>query len=271
MSTEEQRRQFELYKKNVQQRGKPFYPYAIFHDTVMSFVVVCVIVGLACLWYFTSGEEAGDSGVLGPRYTEESDPGTISFTPRPDWYFYFLFYLLRIFQWPESVVLATVGIPTILLVILFAVPFFDRRRERRLVRRPVAVVAALLVIASMGVLTYKGATAREALASENLAQVPVWVEQQNLPQEAVPGAEIFAQLTCLNCHSYLDTGGGFPGAPDLTAEGEKGRGIQWQIDHLECPTCVTPGSQMPPFDALEQEQLRQLAVFLEASKGPQGG
>jgi menaquinol-cytochrome c reductase cytochrome b/c subunit len=271
MSSEEQRRQFELYKKNVERRGKAFYPYAMFHDTVMSFVVVCVIVGLACLWYFTSGEEADQDGVLGPRFTEESDPGTISFTPRPDWYFYFLFYLLRIFQWPESVVLATVGIPTVLLVILFAIPFVDRRRERRLIRRPVAVVAALLVIASMGVLTYKGAVAKEPLAAENLALIPEWRAQQNLPQDAIPGAEIFAQLTCLNCHSYLGTGGGFPGAPDLTAEGTKGRGIQWQIDHLRNPAEVVPGSQMPSFAALTDEQLRQIAVFLEASKGPGGG
>ena len=73
--------------------------------------------------------------------------------PRPDWYFYFLFYLLRIFKWPETVVLGTVGIPTILLVILIALPFFDRRRERRLSRRPVAIVAAILVVLSMGVLT----------------------------------------------------------------------------------------------------------------------
>ena len=271
MSSEEQRRQFELYKKNVARRGKPFYPYAMFHDTVMSLVVVSVIVGLASLWYFTAGEEPGDSGVLGPRYADESDPGTISFTPRPDWYFYFLFYLLRIFKWPESVFLATVGIPTILLIILLLVPFFDRRRERRLARRPVAVVAALLVIASMGVLTYKGATAKESIASENLAKVPEWQATQNLPQDALPGARIFASLTCLNCHSYLGTGGGFAGAPDLSAEGSKGRGIDWQIGHLKDPPAFTPNSPMPSFANLTDQQLRQLAVFLEASKGPKGG
>src|ERR671926_811543 len=171
-SLDERRAQFQKYKEDVKTRGKPFYPYAMFHDTVMSFVVVSVIVGLACLWYFTSGEKAGDSGWLGPRYTEEADPGTTSFVPRPDWYFYFLFYLLRIFKWPESVVLGTVGIPTILLILLFAMPFIDRRRERRIVRRPVAVVAALLVIAAMGILTYKGATAEEALGEEVVRNVP---------------------------------------------------------------------------------------------------
>jgi cytochrome c553 len=271
MSSEEQRRQFELYKKNVATRGKAFYPYAMFHDTIMSFVVVCVIVGLACLWYFTSGEEPGDSGVLGPRYAEEADPGTTSFVPRPDWYFYFLFYLLRIFKWPESVILGTVGIPTIALILLIMVPFLDRRRERRLVRRPVAVVAALLVIASMGVLTYKGATAKESLASENIEAVPKWVEQQNLNAQAEEGAKIFAQAGCLGCHTYLGSGTPNLNAPDLSAEGAKNRGVKFQIDHLMCPSCVNQGSPMPPFKNFTDEQYQQLAAFLEGSKGPQGG
>jgi menaquinol-cytochrome c reductase cytochrome b/c subunit len=268
---EEQRRQFELYKKDVQTRGKAFFPHAMFHDTVMSFVVVCVIVGLASLWYFTSSEEAGDSGVLGPRYTAEADPGTTSFIPRPDWYFFFLFYLLRIFKWPESVFLATVGIPTILLILLVLIPFYDRRRERRLARRPVAVVAALLVIASMGVLTYKGATARESLASENVGAVPEWVQTQGLSDTGEEGARIFALVGCLGCHTYLSAGSPNLGAPDLTTEGTKGRGIEFQIDHLKCPSCVNPGSPMPAFDNFTDEQYNQLATFLEESKGPGGG
>ncbi|HMI28935.1 MAG TPA: hypothetical protein VK490_04460, partial [Gaiellaceae bacterium] len=167
----ERRAQYQQYKADVKSRGKPFYPYAMFHDTVMSVVVVTVIIGLACVWYFTSSADpescgSGDSCLLGPRYAEPADPGTTNFVPRPDWYFYFLFYLLRIFKWPDTVILGTVGIPTILLIILIILPFVDLRRERRLLRRPVAIVAAVLVIVSMGVLTYKGATAKEALASE---------------------------------------------------------------------------------------------------------
>jgi hypothetical protein len=268
MATEEQREQFSRYKADVARRGKSFYPHAMFHDTVMSLVVVSVIVGLACLWYFTSGEKAGDSGVLGPRYTEEADPGTTSFVPRPDWYFYFLFYLLRIFKWPESVILGTVGIPTLLLILLLAVPFMDRRRERRLVRRPVAVVAALLTIASMGILTYKGATAKESLASENVALVPDWVKKQNLKGQAVAGAKLFAEVGCMNCHTYLGAGASNLGAPNLTAEGTKGRGIDFQKRHIKCPQCVNPGSQMQPFPNLTDDQLTKLAYFLEGSKGP---
>ena len=62
----------------------------------------------------------------GRCYTDKADPGTTNFIPRPDWYFYFLFYLLRIFKWPESVILGTVGIPTILIILLLALPFIDR-------------------------------------------------------------------------------------------------------------------------------------------------
>jgi quinol---cytochrome c reductase cytochrome c subunit, bacillus type len=265
------RTQFKLYKEDVQRRGKPFFPYAMFHDTVMSFVVVCVIIALAAIWYFTSGEEPGDSGVLGPRYAAQADPGTTQFIPRPDWYFYFLFYLLRIFKWPETVILATVGIPTILLILLILVPFYDRRRERRIARRPVAVVAALLVIASMGVLTYKGATAKESLGGENLALVPEWVQQQNLSADGEAGAKIFAQAGCMGCHTYLGAGSPNLGAPDLSAEGAKGRGEEFQINHLKCPSCVNPGSPMPPFTNFTDEQYQQLAAFLEESKGPQGG
>jgi menaquinol-cytochrome c reductase cytochrome b/c subunit len=271
VATEDQREQFKLYKEDVERRGKAFFPYAMFHDTVMSLVVVSVITGLACLWYFTSGEEPGDAGVLGPRYTQEADPGTTSFVPRPDWYFFFLFYLLRIFKWPESVFLGTVGIPTIALILLILVPFYDRRRERRIVRRPVAVVAALLVIASMGVLTYKGATAEESLAGENVELVPEWVKRQGLSEKGAAGAELFAVSGCMNCHTYLGAGSSNLGAPELTGEGTKKKGIEFQIAHLKCPSCETPGSPMPAFEDFTDEQYQQLATFLEESKGPKDG
>ena len=76
------------------------------------------------------------------------------------------------------------------------------------------------------------------------------------------------QVGCLNCHTYLGTGGGYKGAPDLSAEGRKHRGISWQIQHLRCPTCLVQGSEMPAFRALGAKRLEQLAIFLEASKGP---
>jgi len=267
---DERRAGFARYKRDVKERGKPFYPYAMFHDTVMSLVVVAVIVALAALWKWTAWAPHHDGlhqGLLGPEYTAPADPGTVSFVPRPDWYFYFLFYLLRIFKWPESVFLGTVGIPTILLILLIAMPFIDVRRERRLLRRPVAVVAAVLTVISMGVLTWKGATAKEALASEVIANVPSWIKSEQLQAGAVPGAKLFATAGCTSCHTYLGTGSSNLGAPDLTAIGSRNLGVDFQIRHLQCPSCVNPGSPMPKFASLGAARLHQLAVFLEASKG----
>jgi mono/diheme cytochrome c family protein len=266
-SQDERRRQFAAYKRDVEKRGKSFFPHAMFHDTVMSLVVVSVIIGLAIVWHETA--DGTDAGILGPEYAEKADPATTSFIPRPDWYFYFLFYLLRIFEWPATVVLATVGIPTILMLLLFALPFIDRSTERRLSRRPVAIVAAILTAVAMGVLTWKGATASEFLASEAPLLAQEFFEANDLPEAARPGAELFAASGCLNCHTYAGEGGSNLGAPDLTEEGLKNRGIQWQIDHLINPASKTPGSQMPSFADFPEEDLRALAIFLEASKGPQ--
>ncbi len=88
-----------------------------------------MIIVLAVIWKFTvPGNHTSTRGRLArPALQPPADPGTVSFVPRPDWYFYFLFYLLRIFKWPESVILGTVGIPTICLILLIGLPFFDTR------------------------------------------------------------------------------------------------------------------------------------------------
>ena len=272
-TTDEWRRQFANYKEDVKKRGKPFYPYAMFEDTVMSLVVVSVIIGLAAVWYFTSGSDpntcgSGDSCLLGPRYSEPADPATTNFVPRPDWYFYFLFYLLRIFKWPDSVILGTVGIPTVLLIIAFLLPFIDRRMERRLTRRPVAVIGAILVVVSMGVLTYKGATAKEALASEVLQAVPTWAQREGFAGNAaaLAGAKTFASSGCTACHTYLGTGSSNLGAPDLSAEGTKGRNKQFFMQYIKDPSKF--GNNVMPKFGFGDQQLSQLAAFLMASKGP---
>jgi mono/diheme cytochrome c family protein len=121
----------------------------------------------------------------------------------------------------------------------------------------------------MATLTWKGATAKESLGSEELAKVPSWAAKQGFADDptAVAGAKLFAQVGCLNCHTYLGAGGSNLGAPDLSEEGAKGRGIDWQIRHLKNPASETPGSPMPPFADLGEQNLKALATFLEASKG----
>ncbi len=273
---DQRRADFQQYKKDVKQRGKPFYPYAMFHDTVMSLFVVCVIVALTVIWKFTAeeGPTDADSGWLGKLYDEKADPGTTNFVPRPDWYFYFLFYLLRIFKWPDSVILGTVGIPTIALLLMLALPFLDVSRERRPLRRPVAMVAAVLTVISMGTLTWLGATAKESLGSELHVEVPTWAEQQGFAdnEDAVEGGRIFAQVGCTQCHTYLGAGTTNLGAPDLTDIGAtSNRGVQGFADYVADPSKFG-NTVMPKFGGpagLGDENLRKLGVFLQESKGPQ--
>jgi menaquinol-cytochrome c reductase cytochrome b/c subunit len=227
---------------------------------------VLVIIGLAVIWYWDA--DGVKPGVLGPLYTEPADPGTTDFVPRPDWYFYFLFYLLRIFKWPETVVIATVGIPTICLILLIGLPFYDRRRERRPSRRPVAMIAAVLTIVSMGVLTWKGATASEALGSELILLVPSWSEEQGFADnpEAVNGAKLFAVSGCLNCHTYLGEGGGNLGAPDLSEIGATNDPAYF-VRYLTNPAAFG-NNVMGSYAYLGQANLDALGAFLAASKGP---
>ena len=271
----ERQKVFKQYKEDVKERGKPFYPYAMLHDTIMSLVVVGVIIALAVIWKWSiPGNHANtQSGWLGKLYDVPADPGTFNFVPRPDWYFYFLFYLLRVFKWPWTVVLGTVGIPTILLILLLAMPFIDVRSERRPLRRPVALVASVLVVLSMGILTYKGATAKEALGSELIGDVPSWAAKEGFSNNktAIAGGKLFASVGCANCHTYNGAGSSNVGAPDLTKIGASNQGAAFFAQYVADPR-KQGNNIMPIFGkqyggALTQAQLNQLGAFLDASKG----
>jgi mono/diheme cytochrome c family protein len=98
-------------------------------------------------------------------------------------------------------------------------------------------------------------------------EVPRWVKVERLPQKAIRGAVLFGSSGCIACHTYAGSGNANLGAPDLTAIGSRRLGVRFQIEHLKCPSCVTPGSPMPPFASLGRKRLHELAMFLEASKG----
>jgi mono/diheme cytochrome c family protein len=98
-------------------------------------------------------------------------------------------------------------------------------------------------------------------------EVPAWIGRERLPQQAVPGAKLFAIVGCTGCHTYAGFGRSNFGAPDLTAIGSRQRGVAFFVRHLKCPSCVHPRSPMPPFASLGRQRLMQLAIFLEASKG----
>jgi cytochrome c oxidase subunit 2 len=112
-----------------------------------------------------------------------------------------------------------------------------------------------------------GSSNSQATSGSPNGDVAKWVQMERLPAEAVPGASLYSSEGCGACHTYAGSGHANMGAPDLTAYGRLNLGTAFDIHFLRCPSCVKSGSPMPAFDTLGEKRLRQLAIFLEASKG----
>ena len=149
--------------------------------------------------------------VLGAELGPKADPTTTTYVPRPEWYFFFLFELLRVIKPPELVPLATIGIPTICMVLLLLLPFYDRNPERRPERRPIATTAGILTIVAMAYLTYLGASAGSPTEIDMRGRRP-----------AVRGraSRSRPQSGCLACHKIGENGNDGPG-PTLTEIGAR--------------------------------------------------
>jgi len=217
--------EYELLKK----KGKPFFPYAVLKDSTMALIVVGVIIAMSI--------------VLGAEQGPKADPTSTSYVPRPEWYFFFLFELLRVIKPPELVPIATIGIPTICMVLLLLLPFYDRGPERNPARRPIATTAGVLTIIAMAYLTFLGATGGS----------PTEIEMEVAPRYEA-GKEIVAGAGCLACHKIGENGNSL--APDLTHIGSTvpRAAILRSVE-------IGPGF-MPSFRDLPPEKLNQLADFL---------
>jgi menaquinol-cytochrome c reductase cytochrome b/c subunit len=181
----------------LKNEGHPFFPYAVAKDSLMAVVVMVVIIFLALLF----GAE------LGPKV----DPTTTTYVPRPDWYFFFLFEVLRVMKnVPKFTPMATIGVPTICMILLFLLPFYDRSPERRIERRPVALAAFVATVAAMAYLTYSGANTGSP-NTVSLAPPSNLTASEKATYNA--GALVVGQSGCLACHVIGDNGNNGPGPP----------------------------------------------------------
>src|SRR5580700_7668811 len=141
---QQQKEEYLREYSTLKNAGKPFFPYAVAKDSIMAFLVMLVIMFLALEF----GAE------LGPKVNLTST----TYVPRPDWYFFFLFEVLRVMKnVPKMTPMGTIGVPTICMILLFLLPLYDRSPERRIERRPVALAAGVATIAAIAYLTYSGA------------------------------------------------------------------------------------------------------------------
>lgn len=227
-------------QKNDFSRGFPFYPIQVGRDALAALVVLAIVGVLAF--------------VKPPHLLDVANPSNTSFIPRPEWYFLFHFQLLKYFP-GSSRVIATVILPTLFFLALILLPFYDRRPRRSPLKRPVALTLASLTVVSVITLTVL-AIQEDVRLSGFGPKVPL-----NAVQKA--GLEVFNTYGCKMCHGE----GGYPGSQGPSLIDATTRHDQtWLMQHFKDPQSLVPGSKMPKFDYLSDEELAQLLAYLQTVK-----
>ena len=177
MNEKEKQEYREKYKKQ-KEKGVPFFPDIIFKDTIVVFIVFVILVLLA---YF-----------LGAPLEARANPNDTGYTPRPEWYFLFLFQMLKYFPGKLEVIGAMV-LPGLLITMLLLLPFLDKSPKRHPFSRPFASITAVVVVLGIGGLTFLA------------------VNEAPPPKEVVAvdrAADLYAK-NCANCHGpHIDVPAG---------------------------------------------------------------
>ncbi len=227
---------------------KKFFPGQVFKDTIGVAIAFIILFVLAVVADAPLGKLA--------------DPTDTSFTPRPEWYFLFLFQTIKFFKGPLEV-LGAVVLPGVAVLTLFLVPFIDRGPMVRLGKRGFAIAAVFLAaLAWTGLTTAAVMTTPPnpeenglVVTAENETGLQPW--QQLSPLE-LEGLVYYRKQNCKACHP----GAGKNGVgPDLTRMPADHRNATWLIPHFKDPAKVVPSSAMPPVQ-LTDPQLNALSAFV---------
>jgi len=229
-----------------------FYPGQAFRDTTAIFVCFAVLFILAV--------------AARAPLARLADPTDHQYVPRPEWYFLFLFQLLKLLQGPLEVA-ASLLLPVLAIGALVLVPYVDRGRMLRVTRRFTAlatvalggliwtaltVTAVATTPAEKNPVDYSLPTAWLTLAPEKVAAHP------QAPEFAVEGARLYVARRCGACHQVNGTGGKV--GPALN--GLAGRRTQsWVEEHFRSPQALSPGTVMPPYRFSEKEMDSMIAYL----------
>lgn len=216
--------------------GASFYPYSLAKDAIAVLLAFAVVAFLA--WW--SPPEVGNI----------ADPTETSFNPRPEWYFLFLFQLLKYFPGSlESV--AAVVLPSLAILVLLALPFLDADLRRHALDRPLATALGVVAVAALSWLTVAGA--RSPLVSPYVPR----------PHQVEEGMRLARELHCAHCHSVRGAGGLV--GPDL-ALATPAHDDAWMREHFRNPQAVVPGSVMPAMGLLDTE-IEALIAYVDELRG----
>ena len=168
MTEQEKQEYLERYRQ-AKEKGVRFFPDILFKDAIASLLVFVILIALA---HF-----------VGAPLEARADPSDTSYTPRPEWYFLFLFQLLTYFP-GQLEVIGVVVLPTLVILLLLLLPFIDRSSRRHFLGRPIIGVVTSLIIVGIAGLTIQA-----------LRETPP-------PAEAAQGDQTAALYTknCAGCH-----------------------------------------------------------------------
>ena len=224
---------------------KSFYPEQVFKDTVAVFVAFAILFVLA----------------IAVRVPLErvADPTDTSYIPRPEWYFLFLFQMLKLFEGPLEV-LGTVILPTLAILALVAAPFVDRTRLVRVRQRTLAM--GVVVLAALGWAGLTGAAIRStppqtAAAMIDFSGPTQWMQ---LTPAQLNGIGYYRDEKCAECHNV--TGGTPKQGPNLLGAARR-HDDPWLIAHFKQPSATSAGSTMAPVH-LTDAQLKDLVALVKA-------
>jgi ubiquinol-cytochrome c reductase cytochrome b subunit len=227
-----------------------FYPRQVIID--MGFVLIVMgVVGM--LAHFVPA-------TLGPV----ADPSNSNYLPRPEWYYLPFFQWLKFWDGAKTVI-GVVLIPTILIILVFVLPFLDRGRERRPWKRPIPVGSVLIVligVIGLGMQSQLDDSSDPTIASQIARQDAEEAQFLRAPFEpysvgllataAAPaalsatvehGQSLFQSHSCSSCHGAGGAGGG-PG-PALTHISDKLLPAQLTA-LLKAPTAAMKAGGMTP-------------------------
>jgi ubiquinol-cytochrome c reductase cytochrome b subunit len=242
----------------------PFYPRQVAYDAVFAIVLVGILATIS-IWIPME---------LGPT----ANPANTAFVPRPEWYYLPVFQWLKYFSGQWSLICGII-LPALLAVIFAAVPFLDRRPERRPWRRPVSVgafVLFLIAYVSLGAASYRGDHKDPGVAAQIHKQdedTRAFMQKPFVPESApgnaaaglveadpkvVKGLAIFQANSCSSCHG--DGGVGTAAAGPLTGVGQKYTDSQL-IALLHSPNTKMTAGGMTPVD-LKQDDTEELVAYL---------
>ncbi|MEE9383156.1 MAG: cytochrome b N-terminal domain-containing protein [Nannocystaceae bacterium] len=264
----------ELSELELKKKSQAFYPHQLFLD-VLAMAVMGAILVLLTFW--THGAE-----LFAP-----AQPAS-NFVARPEWYFLFLFQLLKYFEGPLQII-ATVIIPGAATTFLLALPWLDRANDRRIKSRMPVLSGVALMIAAVVALTavamdedasnkkyQKGLAAahKEAHRARDLAHRGVLPRggdavYQNDPQ--VKARTLFVDH-CETCHAIDGEGG--DEAPDFAQYGSR----EWLRQMIRNPSDPSKfgGTKHEDMEAypeaeLPEAQLAAVVEYLTSLMGEQGG